>query len=347
MTDTNLPATTVTRTSKTEAEISGELGIELLAPYRAELLREFAATFEADGFRRGRVPENIIVAKIGDMALLEKTAERAFRALTPRFLKAAALETVGRPEIIITKLAPGNPVVFKMRVFLAPEVTLPDYKAIAKEVFLPKEDIQVDDEELERVITDIRKSRARKAAEGEAGGEKELPLPALDDEFVRTLGDFADVADFKKKLRENILQEKAYRAGEKRRIAVMEKIIAAAEITLPEILIDAELERLVGGLKQDLERMGIRPDEYFKKAGKTEEAIRKEWRPEAERRAKIQIALNEISKKENLVPAPEDIEAEVSHILEHHKDADLESLRAYVQTVLANEQIFKFLENQK
>ena len=33
------------------------------------------------------------------------------------------------------------------------------------------------------------------------------------------------------------------------------------------------------------------------------------------------------------------------HILEHYKDADREQVRVYAETVLMNEQVFRFLEN--
>ena len=57
--------------------------------------------------------------------------------------------------------------------------------------------------------------------------------------------------------------------------------------------------------------------------------------------------LNEIAKAEKIAPTKEDIEAEISHIVEHYQDADRERAAVYAETVLTNEKVFEFLENQK
>ena len=77
------------------------------------------------------------------------------------------------------------------------------------------------------------------------------------------------------------------------------------------------------------------------------EDIRKEWTPHAEKKAKLQLILNAIAKEEKIAPAPEEIEAEVNHIVEHYKDADRERAYVYADTVLTNEKVFEFLESQK
>ena len=78
---------------------------------------------------------------------------------------------------------------------------------------------------------------------------------------------------------------------------------------------------------------------------KTEADLLKEWVPDAEKRSKFQLVLNEIARREHIEVPKEDIKKEVSHIMEHYKDADSESARIYVETILKNELVFKLLEN--
>ena len=110
-------------------------------------------------------------------------------------------------------------------------------------------------------------------------------------------------------------------------------------------MIESELHRTEAQFSADIERMGIKIDDYLKHAGKSMEDIRKEWRPHAEKKAKLQLILNAIAVAENVKPDKKEVEEEVDHILEHYKDADREHAAVYAETVLTNEKVFQFLES--
>ena len=119
------------------------------------------------------------------------------------------------------------------------------------------------------------------------------------------------------------------------------------KVEIPEILIESELEKMLSQLKTDVENAKIDFKTYLIKSGKTEEQLRDEWKPSAEKKAKIQLTLNKIASKENLYPNKEELQKEVVHLLEHYKSADPERVKIYVETVLTNEKVMEFLENQK
>ncbi len=112
-------------------------------------------------------------------------------------------------------------------------------------------------------------------------------------------------------------------------------------------MIETEINRTEAQFKADIERMGVKLDDYLKHAKKEIADIRKEWRPDAEKKAKLQLVLNEIAKKEDIKPSAAEIEAEVSHIIAHYKDADRERAAVYAETVLTNDKVFEWLEGQK
>lgn len=97
----------------------------------------------------------------------------------------------------------------------------------------------------------------------------------------------------------------------------------------------------------DVTRSGLKFEDYLKNIKKTEEDLRKEWRPDAEKRGKLQIVLDEIARAEKIEAPKDAVEEEVKHILEHHKDADPSRARAYISAMLQNEKVFEFLELQK
>ena len=173
-------------------------------------------------------------------------------------------------------------------------------------------------------------------------------LPEFNDEFVRGLGnDFKDIADFKIKVREMISENKKDEAREKSRIMIADALGDATEAELPEIMIEAELDRSQSQFEHDIEKMGVKMDDYLKHAKKSLEDIRKDWRPHAEKKAKLQLILNAIAVKENIKPDQKEIDDEVNHIGENYKEADRERAAAYAETVLTNEKVFQWLENDK
>jgi trigger factor len=169
-------------------------------------------------------------------------------------------------------------------------------------------------------------------------------LPEFNDEFVRSLGEFKDIAEFKEKIREMIGLNKKDEAREKLRIRIADALSDATTIEIPDIMIETELNRTQGQFEDDIERMGVKLEDYLKHAKKTIEEIRKEWLPHAEKKAKLQLILNAISDAEKIKPDQKEIEAEVAHIVEHYKDADKERAAVYADTVLTNEKVFQMLE---
>ena len=336
-----------------EVEIEGELAEDLFEKYFSPALKHLGEHVEVAGFRKGKVPENVLLQNVPESAILEKMAELALGEHYPKILEAEKIDAISRPEISITKLARKNPLGFKIKTAVLPEVKLPDYKALGKKLIsdIKKEEkeIEVTEEEIEATIMDIRKSRAPKkhmteAKEGEEAEAKE-ELPEFNDDFVKGLGPFENIADFKVKLKENIKIEKANLEKEKTRLKIIEKIIEGSTIEVPEILIQIELDKMLYRMESDISAMGLQFEDYLKHLNKTKEDLRGEFKNEAEKKAKLSLVLNEIAKLEKIVADEADVAKEVEMILAHYKDADPERARMHAETVLTNEKIFQFLEN--
>jgi FKBP-type peptidyl-prolyl cis-trans isomerase (trigger factor) len=323
---------------KSRVEIVGSIASEVWEKHRSDALKHINEHITIDGFRKGMVPENVLIAKVGEMGVLEEMAELALSKAYLDIIIDNKIDAVGKPEIQLTKLAKGNPLEFKIITAVVPEIKLPDYKKISqKEVAKQNtEDVKVTEKDIEDTITRIRKSRA-----------VEADLPDLTDAFVKTLGDFDDVPDFKNKLSTMVAEEKRRTAQEKTRIHIADTIADATKTELPDIMIESELHRTETQFNADIERMGVKLDDYLKHAKKTIDEIRAEWRPHAEKKAKLQLILNTIAQKEKIKPDAAEVEAEVNHIVEHYKEADREHAAAYAETVLTNEKVFQFLENSK
>lgn len=345
--------TKITKLPKSLVEIEGELSAEIFESYWDKAVKHLSEKVEIDGFRKGKVPEAVLLSKIPEISILEEMAEMALAENYPKIVLENKIDAIGRPEIMLTKIARKNPLAFKIKVAVLPEVKLPDYKKLAKEINSSLTDeeknTEVTEEEVAKTIEDIQKSRAvREHDHSSHEGHEHVdePLKPLDDEFVKSLGNFENVEDFKNKLKENIKKEKENLSKEKHRIKIIEKIVEKAEADLPEVLIDAELHKMLYRLESDITNMGMKLDDYLKHMNKTIEDIKKEWAGDAEKRAKIELIIGKISGEEKVEADKEEVEKEVAKILEYYKDADPARARMHVENVLMNEKVFKMLESQ-
>jgi trigger factor len=185
---------------------------------------------------------------------------------------------------------------------------------------------------------------AHNAAHSEIDAKEVSDLPELTDEYAATLGDFKTVADLLKKVEENLKLEKDQKQKEKRRNKVLEKIVAETKGALPEVLIESESDRMLAQMKGDVAQMGGTFEEYLKYIKKTESDLRKEWYADAEKRAKIQIILNQIAKDKKIEADKELVEKEAQRLMEMYKEADRERAYEYMNQLLQNEEVLKMLE---
>jgi len=368
----------INKLPQSEVEIEGEIEAQIFEGYWGKALEILGQNVEIDGFRKGKAPENVLVSKIGEMRILEEMAELALSEHYPKILEEEKIDAIGRPEITITKIARNNPLNFKIKTAVIPEIQLADYKEVAKKILSKitekEKELNVTEEEIEQTIMDIRKSRAPKkhvtepiephehkegeehkheeAKSSEAGSPdasteaSKEELPEWNDEFVQALGPFQNVADFREKLKENIKLEKENIQKEKTRLKIIEEIIEKSKIDVPELLVNTEVDKILYKMESDIAQMGLKFEDYLKHLNKTTEDLKKDFRSDGEKKAKLSLVLNKIAEVEKIVADEGALEKEIAHILEHYKEADPERVRAHADNVLTNEKVFQFLENQ-
>ena len=343
--------TKIKKLPESELEIEGQIDWADFEKHREKALKHLGEHLELPGFRKGHIPENVLLKNIPEISLLEEMAEIALPKVYLQILEENKIDAIGRPEISITKIARGNPLEFKIKTSVLPEVKLPDYKALASSENNNKlTNFNITDEELEKTVLQIRKMRTTKEGvrpPGPALGVEPLEseLPELNDEFVKKLRNFANVEDFKTKLRDNLKLEKETKEKEKHRIKLIETISDKTKIEMPKILIESELDKMLYQMKGDVEMAGLKFDDYLKQINKTEADFRKYWEKEAEKRAKMELILRALGMEEKIKVAEDEIKTEAEKLLKMYKDVDPARARAYIENVLQNEKIWQFLEN--
>lgn len=151
--------TTQNKLPKSQIEITFELTPEEFQKHVEHALLHLKQHVKIDGFRQGHVPESIVKEKIGKENLLMEAGDHAVKHVYSDYVLENKLGPIGQPEIQILKIAEGNPLLFKAKITILPDVELPDYKAIAKKV--KGGEISVSEEEIKDALNYLQKSRAK------------------------------------------------------------------------------------------------------------------------------------------------------------------------------------------
>jgi len=204
------------------------------------------------------------------------------------------------------------------------------------------------DPELEARLPSQEPSNQNTATPGKASPSTKSPeeeLPALDDDFARSLGKFEHLADLKEKLHANILMEKELERGRALRNAIVERIVQEVAVVPPKLLLDRELARMFEELKQSLAESGLTYEAYLAGVKKTEDDIRKEWAEVAKKRVLSQLVLRAIGSTEAITVPPEAVQQEVEKLITMYPAASRDAAELYIEEQLTIEHILQKLEN--
>lgn len=153
-----------------------------------------------------------------------------------------------------------------------------------------------------------------------------LTEPKLDDEFAAKVGPFKTVAELKADIKKQLAAEKQNQADRKLENELIMEIVDKSSLSLPETLVEEQLERLKTEVRQNLTYRGQTWQEMLDAEGVTEEEYtKKELRPEAERRVKTGLVLAEISIEEKLDVTPEELEIRMQILKDQYTDAGMQA----------------------
>jgi len=140
-------------------------------------------------------------------------------------------------------------------------------------------------------------------------------LPALDDEFAKDVDDEVETLDaLKEKIRTRLENSKKHEAEHHVRDTIVEKAAANAEVEIPEVMIENEVNRMLQEFEQRLQTQGMNLELYFQFSGQDENALRAQMKEEAGTRVRVNLTLEAIAKAENLEITDEDVNAELENM---------------------------------
>ena len=139
-------------------------------------------------------------------------------------------------------------------------------------------------------------------------------LPAADDAFAKTASEFDTLDELKASLREQIGVNKERAAEAEVRDRVLQQLVDATQVDLPETLIDDETEHRVQHARERAQQLGVTLDELLEVQGMDEERFRAEAREHAVRAIVADLVLEGVARSEDLQVTAEEVSAEVDQL---------------------------------
>lgn len=143
-------------------------------------------------------------------------------------------------------------------------------------------------------------------------------LPEINDELIKKLGreGIETVDAYKEKTREELLAKKEKEAEDKFTGDVIQKVTEGANVDIPEVMVEAEVDRMYREFENRMQSSGFTAKQFLEATHQTEDALKAQMRPEALANVKTSLVLEAIVKAENIDATDEEVEAEFTKMSE-------------------------------
>ena len=139
------------------AKVRVEVPAEQVEKTTRELLNAYRRRLKVPGFRPGKAPDKVILARVGEEAFWDEVRERLIEASYPEAVRELGLAAIAA-RLVEGREAPlaGAPYAYTVEVELYPEVELPDWKGFE----LGAEKPEVTEAMVDEAIEDLRRRYA-------------------------------------------------------------------------------------------------------------------------------------------------------------------------------------------
>ena len=351
------------------------------------------------GFRKGRIPNNILNLHLGKGYFYNKTAEELIPECYLEAIKKIDIKPINQPEIKVIQTEEDKPLIFEATVQIMPELKLGSFDKIS----IQKEDMKVTASDVKNEIMRIQENQAKlnvvenrkskkndflvidsegyiegKTIEGSkvekqlvqlgketapefndkligcsAGDKKEIKilvpkdvkdkkmagkeiiykvkvieikekeLPELNEDFVKTMGNYKTLDDFKKDIKDKLEKQAEMVNKNNYERKLLGKVTEVCEVKVPKVLIEREMEYMIKSLEDDLKSKDLSLEDYYKSIKTDEEKVKKEYEIVAEKRIKQELVLDKISQVENLQVTEKEVKDKIKTLAKEMKQDPL------------------------
>ena len=146
---------------------------------------------------------------------------------------------------------------------------------------------------------------------------KSKEIPELNDELASEIDEEVDSLDaLRTKMKEMTIEEKKSASETALRDDLVEAAARNAEVDIPEVMIESEVDRMMEEFGQRLQMQGMNLELYFQFSGQDEKTLREQMKEDATNRVRVSLTLEAIGAAENIQVEEEDINTELAKMSE-------------------------------
>ena len=161
----------VEKLSPTSVRLTVEVPFEELKPSLDAAYKKIAGQVSIPGFRKGKVPPQIIDQRVGRPVVLDEAVNSALPDFYRRALEENDVMPLGQPEIDITEFEDNQKLTFTAELDVRPDIELPEYTGLEVEV----DTVEVTDADVDEQLQSLRER---------FGTLVDVDREAADDDFV-------------------------------------------------------------------------------------------------------------------------------------------------------------------
>lgn len=389
----------ITKQKENEMNLKIETDKSIVNEKLDKVYNDTSYKIKIPGFRKGRIPKNILNLHLGKDYFYDKTSEELIPECYLEAIKKIDIKPINQPEIKVIQIEEDKPLIFEATVQVMPEIKLGSFNKIN----IKKEDIKVTNTDLNNEIKRIQENQAKlnvvknrkskkndflvidsqgyiegKAIKGSkvekqmvqlgkntapefndkligcsAGDEKEIKilvpkdvkdkkiagkeiiykvkvneikekeLPELNEDFVKTMGNYKTLDDFKKDIKDKLEKQVEMVNKNNYEGKLLEKLTDICDVKVPKVLIEREMEYMTKSLEDDLKSKGLSLEDYYKTIKTDKEKVKKEYEIVAEKRIKQELVLDKISQVENLQVTEKEVKDKIKILAKEMKQDPL------------------------
>ena len=158
---------------------------------------------------------------------------------------------------------------------------------------------------------------------------KEKELPEVDDEFAAEVSEYDTLEEYKESIKKNLTESKEKEAADQKEMAVVDAIIAASEMDIPDAMVETTQRQMVDEFAQRIQMQGISFEQYLQLTGATQESMLAQIKPQALKRIQSRLVLEAVAAAEKIEASEEDYDAEITKLAEAYNMGE-DKVRAMV-----------------
>ena len=376
--------TTVTELGESRVRVDAAVPAADVEQRLDRAARALAGEMKLPGFRKGKVPAQLVIQRLGREAVVEQALRSSLPEWYDQALRESGVTPVGEPKLDVERLpGPGEDLELKIEIGVRPEAKLGDYLGLEvgrPEPEVPEEAIQAELDRLREGFASLQPVE-RAAAEGDLvsldyrgtvdgeafeGGEgrdqlvelgkgtlvegfedglvgavagdertidvtfpddyraaelagkaarfevtvkevREKDLPELNDEFASDASEFDTLEELRAELGSQIGEAYERRADEEFREAVVDAVVAEAQIDVPDEIVSARAEDSLDRFLHDLSHRGVDPEDFMRVQEGGRAAMLAAMSEDAERSLKREATLAAVAEAEAIEVSDDDL----------------------------------------